>query len=104
MVGFATMTDCTDIYGCTDSGCAPCDAASRWITAGGVTQLSLALAGAVLLVLGVRSAWRARLVLGGVALLAASVATVVATTSRASESYCQPGSPGYAASYCSTAD
>lgn len=101
-VGFGMMTDCTNNYNCTDSGCAPCDSTAAWINAGGVIQLALALAGVVLLVLGLRSLQRACLLLGGIALLAGSAATVVGTTWRAEESYCQPGTPGYAASYCST--
>lgn len=103
-VGFGMMTDCTNNYSCTESGCTPCDATSGWINAGGLIQLGLAVAGIVLLVRGLRSSQRAVLALGGIALLACSAATAIGTTWRADESYCQPGTPGYAASYCSTGD
>lgn len=100
-VGFGMMTDCTNNYSCTETGCAPCDATAGWINAGGLIQLGLAAAGVALLVVGLRSSQRACLVLGAVVLLACSAATVIGTTWRAEESYCQPGTPGYAMSYCS---
>ncbi len=99
-IGFGIMTDCTNNYSCTETGCAPCDTTGAWINAGGIIQLGLAVAGVVLLVRGLNSSHRAVLALGGVALVVASVATVVGTTWRAEESFCQPGTPGYVASYC----
>ena len=100
-VGFGMMTDCTNNYSCTETGCGPCDTTARWINAGGLIQLGLAVAGVVLLVIGLRSSQRACLALGGIALLACSAVTAVGTTWRAGESFCQPGTQGYAASYCS---
>jgi hypothetical protein len=103
-VGFGVMTDCTNNYSCTETGCDPCAPAARWINAGGVIQLALALAGVIVLIVGLRSSHQAYLLLGGVGLLAASAATVLGTTWAADESYCRPGTPGYAASYCSIDD
>ncbi len=101
-VGLRMMTDCTNNYSCTEISCTPCASASRWINTGGAVQIGLALGGAVLLVIGLRSSQRDRLVLSGVVLLTMSAATAIGTTWRASESYCQPATRGYAASYCST--
>ena len=103
-VGFGVLTDCTNEYSCTDTGCAPCDTASRWITTGGLTQLALVVVGVLVLVRGRRAARPGTLVLGGVVLIAASLATLAGTTSAARDSYCRVGSPGYDASYCSTDD
>lgn len=102
-VGFGVMTDCTNEYSCSSTGCSPCDTASRWITAGGIAQLGLALAGVVVLVRELRPA-RAPAVLpiAGVVLLAASMGTIAVTTSAADASYCRMGSPGHAESDCST--
>lgn len=105
VVGLGVMTDCTNDYSCSSTGCAPCAATSRWITAGGITQLALAVSGAVVLVRAMGTGrGRAGLPLVGVALLAASAGTIVATTSAAEASYCRPGTPGYVESYCSTDD
>lgn len=105
-VGFGVMTDCTNEYSCTDTGCAPCDTASRWITAGGLTQLALVVAGVLVLVLvwGRRAVRPGTLVVGGVVLIAVSLATLVGTTSAARDSYCRVGSPGDGAGSCSTGD
>lgn len=102
MIGFGMMTDCTNNYSCTTSGCSPCGTAERWINAGGVAQWLLAGVAGVLLFRGVRDRRALRLVVSGAAVLALSVAVVVGTTWRASQSYCQPGTTGYDASYCST--
>lgn len=101
-IGFGMMTDCTNNYSCTETGCPPCATTERWINAGGITQWILAGAGLGLAIWGiVRTKDGSRLAVGALVLLVASTATVVGTTWRASESYCQPGTPGYAASYCS---
>jgi len=103
-VGFGMMTDCTNNYSCTETGCSPCSATERWINLGGAAQLLLAVVGGVVLVAGLRARLRTALVVGGAALLATSVLTVVGTTWRAQESYCRPGTPGYATSYCAVGD
>jgi hypothetical protein len=97
------MTDCTNEYSCSSTGCPPCDTASRWITTGGIAQLGLALAGVVLLVRGLRTARaRAALPLMGVLLLASSAGAIAVTTSAAQASYCRVDSPGHEQSHCST--
>ena len=104
-VGFGVMTDCTNEYSCSSTGCSPCATASRWITAGGVAQLGLAVAGVVILVRALRTArGRTALPVAGVVLLAVSAGTMALTTSAANASYCRVDSPGYAESYCSTDD
>lgn len=100
VVGFGTMTDCTTNYSCTETGCAPCASAARWINVGGLAQLGLAGAGIAALVRGLRRRRPATLLLGGATILAMSVLTALGTTWLAQESYCQPGTPGYARSYC----
>ncbi|WP_243058478.1 hypothetical protein [Nocardioides sp. SR21] len=100
-VGFGMMTDCTNNYSCTETGCPPCGTTERWINAGGITQWILAGAGVVVLVLGARSGRAATLIGGGAVLLVVSTLTIVGTTWRASESFCQPGTRGYDTSYCS---
>jgi len=100
-VGFGIMTDCTNNYGCSKTGCTPCVTTGRWINAGGIAQFVLAGMGVTGLVRGLRAKQRAYLAVGGAALLATSVLTILGTTWRAQESYCQPGTPGYARSYCS---
>ncbi len=37
-VGFGMMTDCTDNYSCSQTGCAPCATTGRWITVDALTQ------------------------------------------------------------------
>ena len=54
-VGFGTMTDCTNKYGCTETKCPPCVTAARWINAGGIAQWVLAGMGVVVLVGGRRA-------------------------------------------------
>lgn len=100
-VGFGMMTGCTNDYSCTTTGCSPCATTERWINAGGITQWLLAVAGIVVMVLGARGERATTLLVGGAVLLVVSVLTFVGTTWLASESYCQPGTPGYRASYCS---
>jgi hypothetical protein len=57
--GFGITTSCTDDFNCIDTSCAPCAAERAWVNAGGTGQWVLALAAAVLLVLGRRRPdWR----------------------------------------------
>jgi hypothetical protein len=102
VVGFGTMTDCTNAYSCSTQSCAPCAVTGLWINAGGLAQWLLAAVGVGVLVRGVRGARPSILLIGGAALLVASAATIVSTTWRAGDSYCQPGTAGYSQSYCST--
>ena len=101
-IGFGMLTACTNDYSCTSNGCPPCAGVEHWLTAGAVAQWALAGLGGVLLFVGLRGRQSLRLVIGTIAIVAASATVVVGTTWRASESYCQPGTPGYADSYCST--
>ena len=101
-LGFGIMTDCTNNYSCTETGCSPCATTERWINAGGITQWILFAIGIVVLVKGVRAGRGPALLIGGaVALLVASTLTVVGTTWLARHSYCRPDSPDYSSSYCS---
>lgn len=86
-VGFGTMTDCTNKYGCTETSCPPCATAARWINVGGIAQWVLALMGVVVLMGGPRVVHHPDLALSGAALLAMSVLTIVGTTWRAKRSY-----------------
>jgi hypothetical protein len=104
MVGFGMMTDCTNNYSCTMTGCPPCATTEHWLNAGGIAQFVLAGTGVVVLVLSLRVKQRPNLAVSGAVLLVMSVLTMVSTTWRAQESYCQPGTPGYATSYCSVGD
>lgn len=101
-VGFGMMTECTNNYSCTATGCPPCDTTERWINAGGVVQWLLAAAGLAVLLLGIRSKRWLPLLSGGAVLLVVAPLAFLATTTQASRSHCQPGTPGYESSYCST--
>ncbi len=101
VLGIGPMTDCTNNYSCSTSGCSPCATTRGWINAGGIGELMLAGVGIAAMVRGLRAERPAYLATVGLALLALSVVTAVATTWRAHESYCRPGTPGYEDSYCS---
>jgi hypothetical protein len=103
-IGFGVLTDCTNNYDCSATHCAPCATTGLWINAGGLAQLLLAGAGVGLLIRGLRTRQSGRLASGGAVLLVSSVLIVAGTTWQAQRSYCQPGSPGYRSSYCSTGD
>lgn len=103
-VGMGTMTDCTTFYSCDSSGCSPCGITERWINAGGILQWVLAAVSIVVLVRGVRQRRGSMLLVCGLVVLALSVLCFAGTTMRAHASYCRPGTPGYAASYCSAQD
>ncbi len=103
-VGFGVMTDCTNNYSCSTTGCPPCATTGLWINVGGLAQQLLAAAGVAVLIRGLRTRQSGRLASGGAVLLVSSVLIIVGTTWQAKGSYCQPGSPGYVSSYCSTDD
>jgi hypothetical protein len=103
-VGFGVMTDCTNNYSCSSTGCSPCATTGRWINGGGLAQLLLAGGGVAVLIRGLRTRRSGRMALGGAVLLMSSALVFAGTTWLAQGSYCQPGSPGYRDSYCSTDD
>ena len=86
-VGFGMMTDCSNKYSCTETGCPPCATAEHCINAGGIAQWVLAGMGVVVLVRRRRAKQHADLAACGAALLAMSVLTMVGTTWRAHQSY-----------------
>jgi hypothetical protein len=102
MVGIGLMTDCTNYYGCTETGCAPCATAGRWINAGAIGQWILIGVGVGVAAWARRPQRRSALAIGGAALLVASLVIMFGATWRAQESYCQPGTAGYGRSSCST--
>ena len=53
-LGFSVMTDCTNEYGCTLTGCAPCATANGWLLAGWAGQAVLLLVAGALGVLAAR--------------------------------------------------
>jgi len=66
-------------------------------------QLLLVIAICWLYMRGRRSSGlRAYRLIIGITVAVASVAAIALTTAAASRSYCQPGTPGYAVSYCET--
>jgi hypothetical protein len=106
MIGFGMMTDCTNNYSCDTTGCAPCEATTRWLNAGWVAQAVL-FAASVALLFPVMRRYRWSTVTGAaLAILTASVATFVGTTWAADRSYCQPGDTTRSANgppnYCRT--
>lgn len=85
--GFGLMTDCTNTYSCTVTGCPPCETTSAWLNAGWIGQGALLLGGVVLAVLAARgrrpgTVRAAALVLGPLA-----VALFVVTTGFAVAAY-----------------
>lgn len=102
-VGFGVMTDCTNNYSCTETGCPPCRTAQAWLVAGALIQLALVVVTAWLL-------WRGRTSVRlrsyrpaiGIVVIVVSLAAIVLTTQAADSSYCRPGTPGYSESYCET--
>jgi hypothetical protein len=103
-IGFGLLTDCTNDYNCSASNCGPCVTTGLWINVGGLAQLLLAGAGVGLLIRWLRTRQSGRLARCGAVLLLSSILIVAGTTWQAQRAYCQPGSPGYADSYCSTGD
>ena len=81
-VGFGVMTNCTTTHSCTATGCAPCETASAWLTAGWVGQGVLLLAGIALVVLAALRRRPRAVRRGALALGALSVAIGVPHTAR----------------------
>jgi hypothetical protein len=81
--GFGVMTDCTNAYDCTVTGCAPCRTTNAWLTAGWLGQGGLLLAGVVLAVLAARRRRLRAVRLGALLLGPSSVALFVVTTALA---------------------
>ncbi|SET73935.1 hypothetical protein [Geodermatophilus poikilotrophus] len=82
-VGFGVMTDCTNTYSCTSTGCPPCGTTSAWLTAGWIGQGVLLLVGSVLAVLAVRRRRLPAVRVAALALTPVSIALVVVTTALA---------------------
>ena len=86
-VGFGVLTDCTDLYRCTTTACAPCAGAGRWLAGGWAGQAVLLVGGLALAVLA-RRGLRPRAVRTAALVLAAlSVALIVTTTALVRQSY-----------------
>lgn len=82
-VGFGVMTDCTNVYSCTSSGCAPCATTNAWLTAGWIGQGVLLLVALVLVVLAARRRRLPAVRAAALALTPLSIGLVVATTALA---------------------
>ena len=82
-VGFGVMTNCTNTYGCTSTGCEPCATTSAWLTAGWIGQGVLLLVAVALVVLAVRRRRLPAVRPAALVLTPLSVALVVVTTALA---------------------
>ena len=82
-VGFGVMTNCTNTYSCTSTGCEPCATTSAWLTAGWIGQGVLLLVAVALVVLAVRRRPSAAVRATALVLTPLSVAVVVVTTALA---------------------
>ena len=82
-VGFGVMTNCTNTYTCTSTGCAPCATTSAWLTAGWLGQGVLLLVAVVLVVLAARRRRLAAVRAVALALPPLSIALIVVTTTLA---------------------
>ncbi|MGY1762062.1 hypothetical protein ACI79G_11565 [Geodermatophilus sp. SYSU D00779] len=82
-VGFGVMTNCTNTYSCTSTGCEPCATTSAWLTAGWIGQGVLLLVAVALVVLAVRHRRLPAVRATALALTPLSVALVVVTTALA---------------------
>ena len=82
-VGFGGMTGCTNAYGCTATGCPPCETTEAWLIAGWIGQGVLLAAGVALVVLAALRRRLRAVRAAAVVLTSLSVALVVATTALA---------------------
>ena len=82
-VGFGVMTNCTNSYSCTSTGCEPCATTSAWLTAGWIGQGVLLLVAVALVVLAVRHRRLPAVRATALVLTPLSVALVVVTTALA---------------------
>jgi hypothetical protein len=85
--GFGVMTDCTNAYSCTTTGCRPCSETSTWLAVGWVVQGVLLLIGTALAVLGARRIHLRAVRLGALLLSPASILLFAASTSLAVRSF-----------------
>ncbi|RBY93676.1 hypothetical protein DQ237_17055 [Blastococcus sp. TF02-8] len=85
--GFGTMTDCTNTFDCTSTGCSPCATANGWLTGGWIVQGVLLLAGAALALLATRGVRRPAVRRAAIALGPLAVALFVLTSAVAAASY-----------------
>jgi hypothetical protein len=82
-VGFGVMTNCTNTYSCTSTGCEPCATTSAWLTAGWIGQGVLLLVAVALVVLAVGHRRLPAVRATALVLTPLSVALVVVTTALA---------------------
>ena len=82
-VGFGVMTDCTNTYSCTATGCTPCETTEAWLVTGWVGQGLLLVAGGVLAVLAARRRRPSAVRVAAKLLGPLSLALIVATTALA---------------------
>ena len=86
-VGFGVLTGCTDTFGCTATGCAPCRPASTWLTSGWLAQ-GVVLVAALVLAVAARRGRRLRNARAtGLALAGLSILIGIVTTAAAVQSY-----------------
>jgi len=87
-LAFGLMTDCTNEYNCTETGCAPCATAGRWLNFGWAFQGLLFLGAIVLTVLAGGRRLRAGMIAtAALAVCLASLAVIFVTGAGASGSY-----------------
>ena len=86
-VGFGVLTDCTNVFSCTRTDCAPCAGAGRWLAGGWAAQAVLLVAGLALAVLARRGLRPRAVRTAAVVLAGLSVALIVTSTALAQQSY-----------------
>jgi hypothetical protein len=86
-VGFGVSTDCTNVFSCTTTDCAPCVGAGRWLAGGWAGQAVLLVSALALAVLARRGLQPRAVRTAALVLAALSVALIVTTTALARQSY-----------------
>lgn len=87
-LGFGVVTDCTNEYSCTETGCTPCATAGRWLRIGWAFQGLLLLGAIVLTVLAGGRRLRTQVIAtAALAICLASLAGIFVTGVGASGSY-----------------
>jgi len=88
---FGILTDCTDSYDCSTSGCGPCSEANTWLTGAWIVQGVLLLISIAIVILLRRGGNVRTMAIAAAITLGLSVGTFVVSGNRASSSYCQSG-------------